>query len=64
MKQRGYIPLRAESTDPAAGGDSKEALDFTYPIPPDGVSDPVAHRMHGDNLWPTNLPGFRTTIEA
>ena len=66
-KQRGYIPLRAESTDPNAMGDEKEALDFTYavspPGPPDGVSDPVAHRMYGENLWPRTLPGFRETIE-
>ena len=28
-------------------GDQKEALDFTFSIPPKGVSDPVAHRMYG-----------------
>ena len=64
QKQRGYIPLRAESTDPNAVGDEKEALDFTYPIPPEGVSDAVAHRMYGENLWPRTLPGFRPAIES
>ncbi len=63
-KQRGYIPLRAESTDPTAPGDQKEALDFTFSIPPEGVSDPVAHRMYGENLWPSGLPHFRETIES
>ena len=63
-KQRGYIPLRAESTDPSAPSDHKEALDFTFPIPPVGVSDPVAHRMYGENLWPSGLPQFRETIES
>ena len=62
-KQRGYIPLRAESTDPSAVGDEKEALDFTYPVPPPKRRDAIAHRMVGDNLWPTSLPGFRPTIE-
>ena len=63
-KQRGYIPLRAESSDPNAPGDQKEALDFTFSIPPEGVSDPVAHRMYGENLWPSGLPHFRETIES
>jgi len=62
-KQRGYVPLRAESTDPDAMGDEKEALDFTYPVPPEGVTDPVAHRMCGENLWPETLPELRDTIE-
>lgn len=64
-KQRGYIPLRAEASDPAMEtGDQKEALDFTFPIPPEGVSDPVAHRMYGENLWPEELPELRATIES
>ncbi len=67
-KQRGYIPLRAESTDPDAAGDVKEALDFTFPTPPPtplkDVNDPAAFRMYGPNLWPSSLPGFRQTIEA
>ncbi len=45
-------------------GDEKEALDFTYPIPPEGVSDAVAHRMYGKNLWPRALHGFRPAIES
>ncbi len=45
-------------------GDEKEALDFTYPIPPEGVSNAVAHRMYGENLWPRTLPGFRPAIES
>ena len=63
-KQRGYIPFQAESTDPTATGDQKEALDFTFPIPPEGVSDAVAHRMYGENLWPNDLPHFRATIDG
>lgn len=63
-KQRGYIPLLAESTDPDAAGDHKEALDFTFPIPPQAVSDAVARRMYGDNLWPKELPELRNTVET
>jgi isopenicillin N synthase-like dioxygenase len=64
-KQRGYIPLEAEATDPTTqAGDLKEALDFTYPIPPDGVSGPVAERMYGENLWPEELPWLRETVES
>ena len=62
-KQRGYIPLRAESSDPDARGDVKEALDFTFPTPPKDVNGPAAFRMVGPNLWPSSLPGFRQTIE-
>lgn len=64
-KQRGYIPLEAESTDPASpAGDHKEALDFTFPIPPEGVSDAVAHRMYGENLWPRELPEMQEVVET
>jgi isopenicillin N synthase-like dioxygenase len=63
-KQRGYIPLRAESTDPTATADEKEALDFTFPIPPSGVSNAVARRMYGENLWPKELPELRQIVEA
>lgn len=67
-KQRGYIPLGAESTDPAgdARGDVKEALDFTYPTPPpsSGVSDRVIFRMSGENLWPEQLPDLRPLVEG
>lgn len=66
-KQRGYIPLRGEATDPTddPDGDLKEALDFTFPVPPPrhGVSDAVAFRMRGENLWPEELPGLRETVE-
>ncbi|HSF18452.1 MAG TPA: 2-oxoglutarate and iron-dependent oxygenase domain-containing protein [Vicinamibacteria bacterium] len=63
-KQRGYIPLRGESSDPKGKGDEKEALDFTFPVLPEGVSDPVAYRMYGPNLWPEGLSGFRETVES
>jgi isopenicillin N synthase-like dioxygenase len=62
-RQRGYIPLRGESSDPAGRGDVKEALDFTFPIAPDNVSSSVARRMYGPNLYPEGIPRFRGTID-
>jgi isopenicillin N synthase-like dioxygenase len=62
-KQRGYIPLRAESSDPAGKGDVKEALDFTFTIAPRNVSAPVARRMYGPNLYPAGIPGFREIVD-
>jgi isopenicillin N synthase-like dioxygenase len=61
-RQRGYIPLRAESSDPQGRGDVKEALDFTFPVPPENVSPAVAHRMYGPNLYPVGIPGFREIV--
>lgn len=63
-RQRGYIPLHGESTDPTATADQKEAFDFTFRVPPDGVSDPVARRMYGENLWPAEIPELRETVET
>lgn len=61
-RQRGYIPLRAESSDPDGRGDVKEALDFTFPVPPENVSEVVAQRMYGPNLYPEGIPRFQEII--
>lgn len=63
-RNRGYIPLAAESTDPKAGGDLKEAYDFTYPAPPNSDDPDITDRMYGNNLWTSFLPGFRPVIEV
>ena len=52
--RRGYLPLLAESSDPAAKGDLKEAFDCGLATIGDGAID---------NLWPDEPDHFRETIE-
>ena len=67
-KQRGYIPLRAESSDPGATGGRQGSpglhVSHSAPTLPKDVNDAATYRMVGPNLWPRSLPGFRHTIEA
>lgn len=60
---RGYLPLQAESTDPTAKSDFKEAFDCGMVLAPI-ESNEVAHpRMTAPNLWPDNLPRFKEVVE-
>ncbi len=61
-RQRGYVPPRAEATDPLAPPDLKEAFDVGLVLDaPAGT--PGHRRMTSPNLWP-ELPGFREAVEA
>jgi isopenicillin N synthase-like dioxygenase len=61
-RQRGYIPPRAEATDPLAPADLKEAFDVGLVLDaPPGA--PGHARMTSPNLWPA-LPAFREAVEA
>ncbi len=62
-RHRGYIPMRAESSDPAAKGDLKEAFDFGLELPCNDLHNPAAERMRAPNLFPVGVPGFREAIE-
>ena len=63
-RNRGYIPLGAESSDPEAKRDEKEAYDFTYKIPPDAAGGLMMDRISGDNLWAEEPMKLRHTIET
>jgi len=62
-RRRGYLPLLAESSDPAARGDLKEAFDLGYDAP----GRPPYPGIEGGairNLWPDRPDGFREVVEA
>lgn len=62
---RGYIPLGAESTDPHAKADMKEAFDCGQLFEVDGKRFPgAAARAMAPNLWPEDLPDFQAAIET
>ena len=62
-KNRGYIPFGAESSDPKAKRDEKEAYDFTYMIPEGAIKGPQNERVSGENLWSENPYGLKPAIE-
>ena len=61
---RGYIPIDGESTDPENSGDLKEAFDVGLQIKIDDPQYPGYKRMSAPNLWPEDLPHFRSSVEA
>ncbi len=61
---RGYFPLFEENTDPALTADLKEGFDLARDLPADHPDVLAGLPLHGPNVWPADLPGFRETIEA
>ncbi len=62
-KNRGYIPLGAESSDPDAKRDEKEAYDFTHKIPAGVAGGLMPDRISGENLWSSQPANLRPVIE-
>ena len=61
---RGYFPFFGENNDPKNSRDLKEGFDLARDI---AASDPrvlAGKPLHGPNVWPADLPGFRETIET
>jgi isopenicillin N synthase-like dioxygenase len=61
---RGYHPFGAESTDPDSGPDLKEAFDMALELSSNDPDALAGKPLHGPNVWPRNLPGFRETLTA
>lgn len=64
VAHRGYFPLFEENTDPTQHADFKEGFDLARDLPPDHPAVLAGKPLHGPNVWPDDLPGFRDTIEA
>jgi len=62
-KNRGYIPLGAESSDPTANRDEKEAYDFTHKVPPGRAGALMMDRISGENLWAEQPANLKPIIE-
>ncbi|MEM7223810.1 MAG: 2-oxoglutarate and iron-dependent oxygenase domain-containing protein [Pseudomonadota bacterium] len=63
---RGYFSLGGENLDPAKQtetGDFKEGLKIGRDLPLDHPLVQAGTPLHGPNLWPADLPGWRETIE-
>jgi len=60
---RGYFPFFGENNDPKNARDLKEGFDLARDLPADDVRVLAKKPLHGPNVWPDDLPGFRETIE-
>ncbi len=61
---RGYFPLFEENTDPTQHADFKEGFDLARDLPADDPDVLRGKPLHGPNVWPADLPGFRSAIES
>ena len=64
---KGYTALLGENTDPENRGDLHEGFDIGWE-PEEGSSAPTVERndgaMAGENVWPDDVPGFKSTVLA
>ena len=63
-KNRGYIPLGGESSDPDAKRDEKEAYDFTHKVPAAAAGELMMDRISGENLWAEHPENLQPVIES
>ena len=61
---RGYFPFFGENNDPQNARDLKEGFDLARDLPADDPRVRAGKPLHGPNVWPHGLPGFRETIET
>ena len=58
---KGYTALLGENTNPENRGDLHEGFDIGWQHPT-GASRADDGAMTGQNVWPTDLPGFREAV--
>jgi len=64
---RGWFAVGGENLDPAKqreGGDLKEGLKIGRDLAPDHPLVLAGTPLHGPNLWPEGLPGWREAMQA
>ena len=59
---RGFHPFAAEATNPDSTPDLKEAFDMGPELSLDDPDVRSGKPFHGPNVWPENIPGFRSTL--
>ena len=62
-KNRGYIQLGGESSDPNAKRDEKEAYDFTHKVPAGAAGELMLDRISGENLWAEQPKNLKPVVE-
>ncbi|MTH96284.1 isopenicillin N synthase family oxygenase [Roseibium sp. RKSG952] len=60
---RGYVPMKAETLDPKARPDLKEAFNLGWDLGPDDPRILSGEPFRAVNLWP-DFPGWRETLLA
>jgi isopenicillin N synthase-like dioxygenase len=61
---RGYFPYFGENNDPKNARDLKEGFDIARDVAADDPRVLAGKPLHGPNVWPEDVPGFRETIET
>lgn len=64
---RGWFRMGGENLDPAkqkAAGDLKEGIKIGRDLPADHPLVLSGLPLHGPNQWPSDLPGFKETVQA
>jgi isopenicillin N synthase-like dioxygenase len=64
---RGYFGLGGENLDPKKqryAGDLKEGIKIGRDLPPDHPLVKAGLPLHGPDQWPSDLPGWRETMQA
>jgi isopenicillin N synthase-like dioxygenase len=62
--KRGYGGFGDQALDAATGPDRKESITVGIDLPLDHPLVRAGTPLHGANLWPQNLPGWRETVET
>jgi isopenicillin N synthase-like dioxygenase len=60
---RGYFPVGEENALGNPNKDIKEGFDMALDLPPNDPDVVAGKPFHGQNVWPSNLPNFRPTME-
>jgi len=59
---RGYLPIGGFGESTERAGDLLEAFQLMPELPADDPDVLAGKPLHGENLWPESVPGFRRTV--